>query len=101
MYVPEIHPITCDEYHEREDDAHVLKVLHAYIVIEVVNTSIVGWFISMAAYYVYLYHQGTYVCSRTSGVAFCPLLRGCSHTHMGSILQWEVFLFSEVAFNQL
>ena len=26
MYVPEIHPITDREYHEREDDAHVLKV---------------------------------------------------------------------------
>ena len=26
MYVPEIHPITKEEYHEREDDAHVLKV---------------------------------------------------------------------------
>lgn len=27
MYVPEIHPVTCSEYHEREDDAHVLKVI--------------------------------------------------------------------------
>lgn len=27
MYVPEVHPITHDEYHEREDDAHVLKVI--------------------------------------------------------------------------
>ena len=27
MYVPEIHPITGCEYHEREDDAHVLKVI--------------------------------------------------------------------------
>lgn len=26
MYVPEVHPITKREYHEREDDAHVLKV---------------------------------------------------------------------------
>ena len=26
MYVPEVHPITGNEYHEREDDAHVLKV---------------------------------------------------------------------------
>ncbi len=26
MYVPEIHPISGLEYHEREDDAHVLKV---------------------------------------------------------------------------
>ncbi len=26
MYVPESHPITSMEYHEREDDAHVLKV---------------------------------------------------------------------------
>jgi hypothetical protein len=26
LYVPEIHPITGCEYHEREDDAHVLKV---------------------------------------------------------------------------
>lgn len=27
MYVPEVHPITGNEYHEREDDAHVLKVI--------------------------------------------------------------------------
>ena len=26
IYVPERHPITSCEYHEREDDAHVLKV---------------------------------------------------------------------------
>lgn len=26
FYVPEIHPITGVEFHEREDDAHVLKV---------------------------------------------------------------------------
>jgi len=26
MYVPEVHPITGMEFHEREDDAHVLKV---------------------------------------------------------------------------
>ncbi len=26
MYVPEIHPITSEEFHEREDFAHVLKV---------------------------------------------------------------------------
>ena len=26
MYVPEMHPTTGREYHEREDDAHVLKV---------------------------------------------------------------------------
>ncbi len=26
MYVPEVHPISGLEYHEREDDAHVLKV---------------------------------------------------------------------------
>lgn len=26
MYVPEIHPITGEEFHEREDMAHVLKV---------------------------------------------------------------------------
>ena len=26
LYVPEVHPITHMEYHEREDDAHVLKV---------------------------------------------------------------------------
>ena len=28
VYVPEIHPKTHDEFHEREDDAHVLKVSH-------------------------------------------------------------------------
>ncbi len=28
IYVPEIHPITGSEYHEREDDAHVFKVIH-------------------------------------------------------------------------
>ena len=27
IYVPEIHPITKSEFHEREDDAHVLKVI--------------------------------------------------------------------------
>lgn len=26
MYVPEVHPITLQEFHEREDFAHVLKV---------------------------------------------------------------------------
>ena len=26
LYVPEIHPITGEEFHEREDFAHVLKV---------------------------------------------------------------------------
>ena len=26
LYVPEIHPISGTEHHEREDDAHVLKV---------------------------------------------------------------------------
>ena len=26
MYVPEIHPITGEEFHKREDFAHVLKV---------------------------------------------------------------------------
>lgn len=26
MYVPEIHPLTKEEFHEREDFAHVLKV---------------------------------------------------------------------------
>ena len=26
FYVPEVHPITGAEFHEREDDAHVLKV---------------------------------------------------------------------------
>ena len=26
LYVPEVHPISGQEYHEREDDAHVLKV---------------------------------------------------------------------------
>lgn len=27
IYVPEVHPITMEEYHEREDFAHVLKVI--------------------------------------------------------------------------
>ena len=26
MYVPEIHPITDEEFHEREDEGHVFKV---------------------------------------------------------------------------
>ena len=26
MYVPDIHPVTGTEFHEREDEAHVLKV---------------------------------------------------------------------------
>ena len=26
LYVPEVHPVSGQEYHEREDDAHVLKV---------------------------------------------------------------------------
>ena len=26
FYVPEVHPLTSAEFHEREDDAHVLKV---------------------------------------------------------------------------
>ena len=26
MYIPEIHPITKCDFHEREDEAHVLKV---------------------------------------------------------------------------
>lgn len=29
MYVPETNPITGVEFHEREDDAHILKVKHA------------------------------------------------------------------------
>ena len=28
IYVPEVHPLTCNEYHEKEDDAHVLKVIY-------------------------------------------------------------------------
>ena len=31
FYVPEVHPITKSEYHEREDDAHVLKVHKKYL----------------------------------------------------------------------
>ena len=31
LYVPEVHPGSGHEYHEREDDAHVLKVLCACI----------------------------------------------------------------------
>ena len=27
MYVPEIHPVTEANFHEREDDAHVVKVM--------------------------------------------------------------------------
>ena len=30
LYVPEVHPISGQEYHEREDDAHVLKV-HVHV----------------------------------------------------------------------
>ena len=26
MYVPEIHPLTGEPFHEREDEAHVFKV---------------------------------------------------------------------------
>lgn len=31
IYIPEIHPVSCSEYHEREDDAHVLKVRYILI----------------------------------------------------------------------
>ena len=32
FYVPEVHPITGAEFHEREDDAHVFKVhYHTYM----------------------------------------------------------------------
>ena len=30
LYVPETHPITKAEFHEREDFAHVLKVLYIH-----------------------------------------------------------------------
>lgn len=34
FYVPEVHPISGAEFHEREDDAHVLKVhYHMYMYI--------------------------------------------------------------------
>ena len=33
LYVPEVHPGSGLEYHEREDDAHVLKVLYMHIII--------------------------------------------------------------------
>ena len=38
MYIPEVHPITGNNYHEREDFAHVLNVvfnkyMHCFIII--------------------------------------------------------------------
>ncbi len=33
MYMPEASPITGVEFHEREDDAHILKVKHITIII--------------------------------------------------------------------
>lgn len=32
MYVPEINTITGYDFHEREDEGHVLKVLYSYII---------------------------------------------------------------------
>ena len=29
LYVPEVHPISGMELHEREDDAHVLKIVYS------------------------------------------------------------------------
>ena len=31
FYVPEVHPLTRVEFHEREDDAQVLKVGNLYV----------------------------------------------------------------------
>ena len=31
MYVPEIHPVLGTEYHEREDEGHVFKVISAIL----------------------------------------------------------------------
>ena len=34
MYVPEIHPDSSAKFHEREDDAHVLKVYNCVFACE-------------------------------------------------------------------
>ena len=38
FYVPEVHPLTRAEFHEREDDAHVLKVVYMYWLVVVYST---------------------------------------------------------------
>ena len=37
LYVPEVHPVSGQEYHEKVDDAHVLKVLCARIILYVIS----------------------------------------------------------------